>query len=127
MQLKYDSFTTTGQRTFLRDFVYVIIIFIGLHYDGLVQGCDSSNALAMELLQSYTEPSIYFSCLVDSGIIQYWYQNKLTNYHANWKYGHKYGCPLPFRLERLYNYFNYFTSKFKILNSITRLHCFGGK
>ena len=29
------------------------------HIDGLVQDCSNSNALAMELLQSYTKPSIY--------------------------------------------------------------------
>ena len=30
-----------------------------LHIDGLVQDCSNSVALAMELLQSYTEPSIW--------------------------------------------------------------------
>ena len=29
------------------------------HFDGLVQACSHSNALAMELLQSCTKPSIY--------------------------------------------------------------------
>ena len=29
------------------------------HFDGLVQDCSNSSALAMELLQSCTDPSIY--------------------------------------------------------------------
>ena len=32
------------------------------HLDGLVQDCSNSSALAMELLQSYTEPSIRSTC-----------------------------------------------------------------
>ena len=32
------------------------------HIDGLVQDCSNSSALAMELLQSCTKPSIWFDC-----------------------------------------------------------------
>ena len=31
----------------------------GYHINGLVQDCSNSSALALELLQSYTKPSIY--------------------------------------------------------------------
>ena len=33
-----------------------------LHIDGLVQDCSNSSALALELLQSCTKPSIYKNC-----------------------------------------------------------------
>ena len=34
-----------------------------LYIDSLAEDCDSSNALAMELLQSYSKPSIYHHLL----------------------------------------------------------------
>ena len=34
-------------------------VFLGYYIDGLVQDCSNSSALAMELLQSCTEQSIY--------------------------------------------------------------------
>ena len=34
------------------------------HFDGLVQDCSYSSALAMELLQSFTKPLIYFLTLL---------------------------------------------------------------
>ena len=40
------------------------------YIDGLVQDCSNSSALAMELLQSYTKPSIWSSLLH----IIYWEQ-----------------------------------------------------
>ena len=33
---------------------------VNIHFDGSVQDCSNSNALALELLQSCTEPSIFF-------------------------------------------------------------------
>ena len=41
---------------------YIIISYHHYHIDGLVQDCSNSNALAMELLQSCTKPSIYVCC-----------------------------------------------------------------
>ena len=44
--------------SYIRDFtVYIYIVYI----DGLVQDCSNSSALAMELLQSCTNPLIYAS------------------------------------------------------------------
>ena len=34
------------------------------HFDGLVQDCSNSSALAIELLQSYNKPSIYLRNLL---------------------------------------------------------------
>ena len=39
-------------------FPYVIIKHLPEHIDGLVQDCSNPSALAMELLQSCTKPSI---------------------------------------------------------------------
>ena len=36
------------------------VFFIHHYFDGLVQGCSNSSALAMELLQSCIKPSINF-------------------------------------------------------------------
>ena len=46
--------------------VYMLEVWPSLlmHIDGLVQDCSNSSALAMELLQSYTTPSIhYLACM----------------------------------------------------------------
>ena len=40
----------------------------GLHIEGLVPDCSNSSALAMELLQSYAEPSINNSRGVSNGV-----------------------------------------------------------
>ena len=48
----------------LQNWSYDNMVFIlELHIDGLVQDCNNSSALAMELLQSYTKPSIWLSSL----------------------------------------------------------------
>ena len=40
---------------------WCFLLLVNLQSDGLVQGCSNSIANALELLQSYTEPSRYLS------------------------------------------------------------------
>ena len=50
------------------------------YMEGLVQGCSNSNALAMELRQSYAEPSIYFLPEINSAgkeLIYHWVDTNL--------------------------------------------------
>ena len=49
------------------------------HIDGLVQDCSNSNALAMELLKSCTEPSILRLCC-QKLISRAWISNYIQNY-----------------------------------------------
>ena len=46
---------------FCRWFIYVMCYY---HFEGLLQDCSNSSALALELLQSCTEPSIWYNWYV---------------------------------------------------------------
>ena len=50
----------------------------GIYIDGLVQDCSNSIALAMELLQSCTEPSIYGIKLISDAISSINFREKWT-------------------------------------------------
>ena len=58
----------------------VYIFYHTSHIDGLVQDCSNSSALAMELLQSCTKPSIllfYTEKEVLHILMAWWYNNEL--------------------------------------------------
>ena len=44
--------------TTFKKWLFVLFLECGLHIDGLVQDCNNSSALAMELVQFCTKPSI---------------------------------------------------------------------
>ena len=47
----------------IKYFIYAFLsVVYNQHFDGLVQDCSNSSALAMELLQSCTEPSFFLLC-----------------------------------------------------------------
>ena len=61
--LKIDSPQLTCDNEVWGVLCEIQVSFIYLHFDGLVQDCNNSNALAMELLQSCTKPSFVFNVL----------------------------------------------------------------
>ena len=48
--------------------LYPACVLSMLHSDGSVQDCSISSALAMEILQSCSEPSIWYHVILDHGI-----------------------------------------------------------
>ena len=65
--------------------VMLCIVLLWLYFDGFVQDGSNSSALAMELLQSCTKPSIYGSVQEGSNSIA----NTLPDYLHDWNWIHE--------------------------------------
>ena len=68
--------------------VWLVDSLADLHVDGLVQDCSNSSALAMELLQSSTKPSMCYLHIFYP--VTY---HVVEHYFSFWLTYHMYDCP----------------------------------
>ena len=58
----------------------MLLVMCFYNFNGLVQDCNNSSALAIELLQSCTKPLIYTCADRISEMIEKWYQKNWITY-----------------------------------------------